>query len=66
MVLNLFLDYNIYNKMAKNKNHDKIVREYEKKKSDHLEKIATKMLKHDERIQKLRDKKINPNLLNLF
>ena len=66
MVLNLFLDYNIYNKMVKNKNHDKIVREYEKKKSDHLEKIATKMLKHDERIQKLRDKKINPNLLNLF
>ena len=52
--------------MAKNKNHDKIIREYEKKKSDHLEKIATKMLKHDERIQKLRDKKINPNLLNLF
>ena len=52
--------------MAKNKNHDKVVCEYEKKKSNHLEKIATKMLKHDERIQKLRDKKINPNLLNLF
>tara|TARA_R110000868_G_scaffold230537_3_gene483720 strand:+ start:2654 stop:2854 length:201 start_codon:yes stop_codon:yes gene_type:complete len=66
MVLNLFLDYNIYNKMAKNKNHDKVVREYEKKKSDHLEKIATKMLKHDKQIQKLRDKKINLNLLNLF
>ena len=37
--------------MAKNKNHDKIIREYENKKSDHLEKIDKKMLKHDERIQ---------------
>lgn len=66
MVLNLFLGSNIYNKMAKNKNHDKVIREYKKKKSDHLEKIATKMLKHDERMQKLRDKNIDPNLLNLF
>jgi hypothetical protein len=49
--------------MAKNKNHDKVIREYKKKKSDHLEKLATKMLKHDERMQKLRDKNIDPNLL---
>lgn len=66
MVLNLFLGYNIYNKMDKHKNHDKVVYEYEKKKSNHLEKIATKILKHDEKMQKLRSKKINPNLLNLF
>ena len=33
MVLNLFLGSNIYNKMAKNKNHDKVIREYKKKKS---------------------------------
>ena len=52
--------------MDKHKNHDKVVCEYEKKKSNHLEKIATKILKHDEKMQKLRSKKINPNLLNLF
>lgn len=66
MVLNLFLGYNIYNKMAKNKKHDKIIHEYKKKKSNHLEKLATKILKHDEKMQRLRSKKINPNLLNLF
>lgn len=52
--------------MAKNKKHDKIIHEYEKKKSNHLEKLATKILKHDEKMQRLRSKKINPNLLNLF
>ena len=36
MVLNLFLGYNIYNKMAKNKKHDKIIHEYEKKKSTEM------------------------------
>jgi len=52
--------------MAKSKKHDKIIHEYEKKKSNHLENLATKILKHDEKMQKLRDKKINLNLLNLF
>jgi hypothetical protein len=50
----------------KHKKHDKIVRDYEKQKSEHLDKLATKMLKNDEKMQKLRDKKINKNLLDLF
>lgn len=52
--------------MAKNKNHDKLVKDYSKKKSEHLDKLATKMLKNDEKMQKLKDKKINTNFLNLF
>ncbi len=50
--------------MAKNKNHDKLVKDYNKKKSEHLDKLATKMLKNDEKMQKLKDKKINTNFLN--
>lgn len=50
----------------KHKKHDKIVRDYKKQKSEHLDKLATKMLKNDEKMQKLRDKKINKNLLDLF
>ena len=52
--------------MAKNKNYDKLVKDYNKKKSEHLDKLATKMLKNDEKMQKLKDKKINTNFLNLF
>jgi len=52
--------------MAKNKNHDKLVKDYNRKKSEHLDKLATKMLKNDEKMQKLKDKKINTNFLNLF
>ncbi len=52
--------------MAKNKNHNKLVKDYSKQKSEHLDKLATKMLKNDEKMQKLKDKKINTNFLNLF
>jgi hypothetical protein len=52
--------------MIKHKKHDKIVKDYDRQKSEHLDKLATKMLKNDEKIQKLREKKINPNLFNLF
>ena len=52
--------------MAKNKKHDKLVKDYNKQKSEHLDKLATKMLKNDERAQKLKEKKINNNFLNLF
>lgn len=67
MVLNLFQDFKIFiSEMAKHKKHDKIVKDYERQKSEHLDKLATKMLKNDEKMQKLREKKINPNLFNLF
>jgi hypothetical protein len=50
--------------MAKHKKHDSLLKDYEKAKNEHLEKLASKMLKNDEKMQKLRDKKIDLNLLN--
>jgi len=50
----------------KNKNHDKVLKDYNKAKSEHLEKLATKMLKRDEEMNKLKSKEINPGFLNLF
>lgn len=52
--------------IEKNKKHDKLVNDYDKQKSKHLEKLASKMLKDDEKNQKLKEKYINPNFLNLF
>jgi hypothetical protein len=52
--------------MTKHKKHDKIVKDYDSQKSDHLEKLATKMLKNDERNQKLKEKNISTNFLKLF
>ncbi len=50
----------------KNKKHNKIVKDFDKQKEKHLEKLATKMLKDDERNQKLKSKQINIDFLNLF
>ena len=50
----------------KNRKHDKIVKNFKDTKSKHLERQATKMLKKDEYYSKLKDKKIDTNLLNLF
>jgi hypothetical protein len=50
----------------KKSKHDKIVKDYDKQKEKHLERLATKMLKDEERNQKLKDKNINPNFLDLF
>ena len=36
--------------MAKHKKHDKIVKDYNRQKSEHLDKLATKMLKNDEKM----------------
>jgi len=52
--------------MIKHKKHDKLVKDYEKQKSEHLDKLATKMLKNDEKMQKLKGKSINKKFLNLF
>ena len=52
--------------MAKHKNHDKLVKDYSMQKSEHLDRLATKMLKNDERAQKLKEKKIKTNFLKLF
>ena len=50
----------------KNKKHNKVVKDYDKQKEKHLEKLATKMLGNDEKLNKLKGKQINTDFLNLF
>ena len=50
----------------KNKKHNKVVKDYDKQKEKHLEKLATKMLQNDEKLNKLKFKQINTDFLNLF
>jgi len=52
--------------MHKHKKHSKLVKDYEAQKSQHLDKLATQMLKHDEKLQKIKLKQNGPNFLNLF
>jgi hypothetical protein len=51
---------------VKNKKHNKIVKDYDKQKSKHLDNLANQILKADEKTQKLREKNINPEVLKLF
>ena len=53
------------NKMKKKK-HNQIVKDYDKQKEKHLEKLATKMLENEEKNSKLKGKNINTDFLNLF
>lgn len=50
----------------KKKKHDKIVKNYEKQKEKHLEKLATQKLKTQDKADHLRTKYINTDFLNLF
>lgn len=50
----------------KNKKHNKIVNDYDKQKSKHLNRLASKMLDNDEKFRKLQDKKIKGNFLKNF
>ena len=50
----------------KKKKHDKIVNDYDKIKSKHLEKLVKKMLENDEKFSKLKDKNIKGNFLDKF
>jgi len=52
--------------MAKNKKHDRLVKDYDTQKSEHLDKLATQMLKNDEKMAKLKEKRINKDFLKLF
>ena len=56
---------NMYNRMKKKK-HKKLVADFDKQKERHLENLASKMLNNDEKLQKLKDKNIDPKFLNLF
>ena len=50
----------------KHKKHDQIINDYDKIKSRHLEKLANKMLKDDEKNTKLKEKNIKGNFLDKF
>ena len=50
----------------KRNKHDKIVRDYDEVKSKHLEKLANRMLKDDEKNSMLRRKVIKGDFLDKF
>ena len=50
----------------KKRKHDKLVNDYSNQKSKHLENLATKMLEDQEKLSKLREKKIDGKFLDLF
>lgn len=52
--------------MKRSKKHQKIIDDFDIQKQKHLDKLATQMLKQDEKNQRLKEKKINTNFLNLF
>jgi len=52
--------------LRKKKRHDAITKDFNKTKEKHLEKLATKMLEDQEKMNKLRDKNINTDFLDLF
>jgi aspartate 1-decarboxylase len=52
--------------MINSKKHKDLIKNYEKIKSKHLEKLASKLLKIDEQNQKLKTKNINPDFLKNF
>jgi len=50
----------------KNKKHNKIVKDYNKQKSKHLDRLATKILKNDEKSTQLKSKTIKGDFLKNF
>jgi hypothetical protein len=52
--------------MKKSKKHNEVMTDYDVIKAKHLEKLATDMLKKDEKMNQLKGKEIDPGFLNLF
>tara|TARA_R110002073_G_scaffold288953_1_gene453758 strand:- start:439 stop:615 length:177 start_codon:yes stop_codon:yes gene_type:complete len=50
----------------KKKKHDQIINDYDKIKSKHLERLATKILKDEEKNTKLKNKNIKGDFLKNF
>jgi|TARA_R110000803_G_scaffold144756_1_gene210575 hypothetical protein len=50
----------------KKSKHDKIVKDYDKQKEKHLERLASKILKGDEKSKKLKGKKIKGDFFEKF
>ena len=53
-------------KKGKHKKHDLIVNDFENQKRAQIEKLSTQMLENQEKFDKLREKNINTNFLNLW
>jgi len=53
-------------KKGKNKKHDDVVNDFDNQKQKHLEKLATKMLEEQDKIDKLKEKNIKTDFLKLF
>jgi hypothetical protein len=65
-IFSSFKEKIIFISKMKKKKHNKIVKDYDKQKEKHLEKLATKMLENEEKNSKLKGKNINTDFLNLF
>ena len=52
--------------LRKKKRHDAITKDFDKTKEKHLEKLATKMLEDQEKMNKVREKRIDNGFLDLF
>jgi len=50
----------------KKKKHSRIVKDYDKQKENHLERLATRILANNDKLQQLKKKNINTNFLDLF
>ena len=50
----------------KKRKHDKLVNDYDSQKSKHLEKLADRMLEDQDKLSKLREKRIDDSFLDLF
>ena len=50
----------------KRSKHDKLVNDYDKQKEKHLERLANKMLKDEDKKDRLRSKAIKGDFLNKF
>jgi len=50
----------------KRSKHDKLVNDYDKQKEKHLERLANKMLKGEDKKERLRSKTIKGDFLNKF
>ena len=57
---------NIYKQMKRSKKHQKIVNDYSKQKSKHLENLASQLLKNDEKANQLKAYNLDDKWLNLF
>lgn len=52
--------------MKRSKKHQKLIDNYDKQKSNHLEKLATKSLANDQKFSILKSKQIKGNFLKNF